>query len=93
MFGTLKGKMMSFTSHGLPFNGMEPHVQSRFHCVLNVNYLQWCDDALLVRLKKTKTDQEGINGKTPYHVYLNSADPYFKDGIGNLFYFKSRCAH
>mmetsp|Transcript_14301 Transcript_14301/g.26814 ORF Transcript_14301/g.26814 Transcript_14301/m.26814 type:complete len:130 (+) Transcript_14301:388-777(+) len=38
---------------------------------LHVNDFEFEGDSLLVYLKKTKTDQEGNDSKTPYHCYFN----------------------
>lgn len=48
---------------------------------LNVNDLEWGDDCLLIYMKKTKTDQEGENGRVPFHVYFNSETPYLNVGL------------
>ena len=43
---------------------------------LAIGDLEWNDDALICYLKRTKTDQEGNNGKTPYHLYSNPLSPH-----------------
>ena len=43
---------------------------------LSVSDLEWNDDALIIYLKRSKTDQEGNNGKTPYHLYANPLAPH-----------------
>lgn len=48
---------------------------------LHVNDFEFKDDSLLVYLKKTKTDQEGNDGKTPYHCYFNTVDPSLNLGL------------
>jgi hypothetical protein len=46
-----------------------------------VNDFEFEGDSLLVYLKKTKTDQEGNNSKTPYHCYFNTVDPHLNLGL------------
>jgi hypothetical protein len=48
---------------------------------MHVNDLSWSDDSLTARMKKTKTDQEGANGKVPHHVYFNTAEPCLQIGV------------
>lgn len=48
---------------------------------LHVNDLEWDDDALLIYMKKSKTDQEGKNGKVPFHVYFNTEVPFLNVGL------------
>jgi hypothetical protein len=48
---------------------------------LHVNDFEFEGDSLLVYLKKTKTDQEGNNSKTPYHCYFNTVDPHLNLGL------------
>ncbi len=43
---------------------------------LSVSDLEWSDDSLIIFLKRSKTDQEGQNGKTPYHLYANPTAPH-----------------
>lgn len=43
---------------------------------LSVRDLEWRDDSLIVYLKRSKTDQEGVNGRTPYHLYANPLSPH-----------------
>ena len=43
---------------------------------LGVSDLEWSDDSLIIFLKRSKTDQEGQNGKTPYHVFANPLSPH-----------------
>ena len=42
---------------------------------LGLSDFEWSDDSLVVYLKKSKTDQEGANGKTPFHLYANPENP------------------
>ena len=42
---------------------------------LSLSDFEWTDDSLVVYLKKTKTDQEGENGKVPFHLYANPSCP------------------
>ena len=56
-------------------------------CDLRMNDVEWRDDALLLFLRKTKTDQEGREGQTPYHIYFNSCDPYLNVGLSLGLYF------
>ena len=37
---------------------------------LHVNDFEWKSDSLLIYLKQSKHDQEGQNGKTPFHIFL-----------------------
>lgn len=48
---------------------------------LHVNDFEFEGDSLLVYLKKTKTDQEGNDSRTPYHCYFNTVDPYLNLGL------------
>ena len=59
------------------FLTLEWNLMARADSIINLslNDLQWSDDALLVFLRRTKTDQEGSNGKKPYHLYANPIDP------------------
>jgi hypothetical protein len=59
------------------FLTLEWNLMARADSIVNLslNDFQWNDDALMVYLRKTKTDQEGSNGKTPYHLYANPVDP------------------
>jgi hypothetical protein len=52
-----------------------------------MNDVEWRDDALLLYLRKTKADQEGREGQTPYHIYLNVCDPYLNVGLSLACYF------
>ena len=49
---------------------------------LNVNDLEWDGDSLVVHMKRSKTDQEGANGKTGFHCYFNSLFPHLNLGLG-----------
>ena len=42
---------------------------------LALSDFEWSDDSLIVYLKKSKTDQEGANGKIPFHLYANPLSP------------------
>ena len=42
---------------------------------LSLSDFEWSDDSLIIYLQRSKTDQEGNNAKTPYHVYANPLDP------------------
>mmetsp|Transcript_13416 Transcript_13416/g.25176 ORF Transcript_13416/g.25176 Transcript_13416/m.25176 type:complete len:440 (-) Transcript_13416:928-2247(-) len=48
---------------------------------LHMNDFEFLGDALLVYMKKTKTDQEGNHGRVPYHCYFNSVDPHLNLGL------------
>jgi len=48
---------------------------------LHVNDFEFQDDALLVYMKKTKTDQDGNHGRTPYNCYFNAVDPHLNLGL------------
>ena len=48
---------------------------------LHMNDLMWKDDAMIMYMKKTKTDQLGDNRKVPHHVFFNSVDPYLNVGL------------
>jgi hypothetical protein len=58
-------------------------------CDLRMNDVEWRDEILLLFLRKTKTDQEGREGQTPpYHINLNSCDPYYLNvGLSLVCYF------
>ena len=43
---------------------------------LSLSNIEWIDDAMLTFLKRTKTDQEGKNGKIGYHLYANPLKPH-----------------
>ena len=43
---------------------------------LSVGDMEWSDDSLVVYLKKTKTDQEGKNGKVGFHIFSNPLQPH-----------------
>lgn len=48
---------------------------------LHVNDLEFQGDSLRVYLKRTKTDQEGNEGGTPYHCYFNTVCPPLNLGL------------
>lgn len=48
---------------------------------LHINDFEFEGDSLLVYLKKTKTDQEGNDSRTPYHCYFNTVDPFLNLGL------------
>jgi hypothetical protein len=48
---------------------------------LAIGDLEWSDDCLIVFLKKSKTDQEGVDALTPFHVYFNPTDPSICPGV------------
>lgn len=56
-------------------------------CDLLMNDVEWRDDALLLFLRKTKTDQEGREGQTPCYIYFNLCDPYLNVGLSLGLYF------
>jgi hypothetical protein len=53
---------------------------------LAVGDLEWCDDCLIIFLKKSKTDQEGVDGMTPFHIYFNPLDPSICPGLAMAVY-------
>jgi hypothetical protein len=42
---------------------------------LAVGDLEWSDDCLIIFLKKSKTDQEGVDALMLLHIYFNPLDP------------------
>ena len=42
---------------------------------LSLSDFEWSDDSLVIYFKKNKTDQEGENGKVPFHIYANPSCP------------------
>jgi hypothetical protein len=48
---------------------------------LAIGDLEWSDDSLIIYLKKSKTDQEGVDSLTPFHVYFNPTEPSICPGV------------
>ena len=42
---------------------------------LGLSDSEWSDNSLVIYLKKSKTNYEGANGKTPFHLYANPENP------------------
>ena len=61
----------------LVFLTLEWNLIARADNIVNLalSDFEWSDDSLVVYLKKSKTDQEGANGKTPFHIYANPLNP------------------
>ena len=56
---------------------------------LHVNDFKWESDSLLIFLKRSKHDQEGQHGRTPFHIFFNSENPYLNIGLSLGMYFFS----
>ena len=59
------------------FLTLEWNLMARSDNIVNLNMsdFEWNDDSLIVFLRKSKTDQEGTNSSTPFHLYANPVDP------------------
>jgi hypothetical protein len=78
----LRGTKMSICLH-LFFLILEWNLIVRSDNIVNlaIGDLEWSDDCLIVFLKKSKTDQEGVDALTPFHVYFNPTDPSICPGV------------